>query len=464
MPTITAASPAQTTPRTRRAALLAGMAGGAALTAVGACGVPGGQGAGAQPTTTSRGPATVVFNCVFASGERFDRYNQFFQQLNQERRDVQVEVRPGTGNYQTHREKIILEHVAGTPTDFYDNGWGPWTDMVTKGVILDLTPFIRRDRIDLNATFIPETVNAWTYEGKVFAWPHAVSGDTLAVNQALFDAAGLKYPPVNPDDKSWTMEQFQEYAVKLTRPPDQFGWGGAINGYNPGGVTEGTYFGQPAWDDKTKKCQMNQPRFKQGLQFFLDLRHRWKVFPDAEQAAALVGPGGTDIFNSGKVAMNRPAGTLLTQPPRDFPWRLVTIPYSGQGRNISGRFWAQGLHVDAGSTVKDATWEVFKSLLNVDHQAGFCEAFGQPVTCLKAAQPKLLDRFKQQTGVDATAWSLQVQYSGQSGSGMLRYGNWPAVQTELTPLYADLQTNKIGVNEYADRATEIVDRLLLLQP
>ncbi|MBI3974051.1 MAG: hypothetical protein HY332_22465 [Chloroflexi bacterium] len=51
--------------------------------------------------------------------------------------------------------------------------------------------------------------------------------------------------------------------------------------------------------------------------------------------------------------------------------------------------------------------------------------------------------------------------SGQSGSGMLRYGNWPEVQRELTPLYKELQENKMSVGEYGGRATEIIDRLLL---
>lgn len=260
------------------------------------------------------------------------------------------------------------------------------------------------------------------------------------------------------------MDAFLEHAQKLTRPPDQFGFGGAINAYNVAGVTDGTYFGQPAWDEKTKKCQMSQPRFKQGLTFFKDLREKYTVMPTADQVAALRGQSTLDVFYTGKIGMQRPAGTFLTQPPKDFEWVLVAVPYSGPGRNMSGRFWAQGFHVDSNSKAQDATWEVFKALLKVDTQVAWVETFGSPITALKAAQPKLLERFKQKTGVDATAWALQAQYSGQSGSGMLRYGNWPEVQRELTPPYNDFLAGAMGVNEYADRATEIVDRLLLKKP
>lgn len=443
-------------------AAAATLAAGATVPALAACGSAtepsGSSGPAARP---EKAPTKVVFYSVYASGEPFDRYQRFWDGFNQEHRNLQVEMRPGTGSYQTHREKIILEHVAGDTTDFYDNGWGPWTDMVDKGVVLDLTPLAKRDKVDTNTAFIPETVNAWTYDGKLYAWPHAVSGDSLAVNKKLFENVGLKPPQANPEDKTWTMEKFLEYAQKLTRAPEQFGFGGAINAYNVGGVTDGTYFGQLAWDDKAKKCQMNQPRFKQGLQFFKDLRERHKVLPDAEQAKTLIGESKLDIFYSGKIGMQRPAGTFTTQPPKEFEWMLVTVPYSGPGRNVSGRFWAQGLHVDAGSKVKDATWEVLRALAKPDTQIQLVEAFGSPITALKAAQPKLLERFKQRTGVDATAWTLQVQYSGQSGAGMLRYGSWPEVQREITPHYTDFLAGNMSVNEYADRATEIVDRLLL---
>ena len=421
-----------------------------------ACGAAGTE----QPAVTSKGPQKVIFYSVFASGEPWDRYQTFWTNFTKENPNLQVELRPGTGNYQTHREKILLEHVAGDAADFYDNGWGPWTDMVEKGVILDLMPYAKRDKIDLNNTFIPETVNAYTFDGKFWAMLHAVSGDSLAVNKRMFDTAGLKLPPASPEDKTWTMDKFLEYAQKLTRVPEQFGFGGAINAYNVCGVTDGTYFGQPAWDTKTNKCQMGQPRFKQGLQFFKDLREKYTVLPNAEQIATLRGQSTLDVFYSGKIGMQRPAGTFITNPPKDFDWVLVAVPYSGPGRNMSGRFWAQGFHVDAGSKAKDATWDVFKALMMVDTQVAWVETFGTPITALKAAQQKVLDRFKAKTGVDATAWATQAQYSGQSGSGMLRMGAWPDVQRDLTPIYNDFLAGTMGVNEYADRATALIDRIL----
>ena len=98
--------------------------------------------------------------------------------------------------------------------------------------------------------------------------------------------------------------------------------------------------------------------------------------------------------------------------------------------------------------------------MKVDTQVAWVETFGTPITALKAAQPKVLERFKAKTGVDATAWATQAGYSGQSGSGMLRMGLWPDVQRDLTPIYTEFLAGTMGVNEYADRATALIDRIL----
>src|SRR4029450_13615683 len=109
-------------------------------------------------------------------------------------------------------------------------------------------------------------------------------------NKEMFDAAGVKAPPVNLDDKAWTMEAFLEAAQKLTRGTDQFGFSGSLNRADPVGTTEGTYFGQMPWDEAKKKCLMNTTGFVKGLQFFLDLKDKWRVQPDPDRAKELAGP------------------------------------------------------------------------------------------------------------------------------------------------------------------------------
>jgi ABC-type glycerol-3-phosphate transport system substrate-binding protein len=423
-----------------------------------ACGAPGGEGARRPERVTGK----VVFFSVHASGKNFEGQVAAFQRFNDEHRGqgLEVEVRPGPGNYAKQREQILLEHTAGTPTELYENGWGAWTDMVDSGVLEDLGPYLRRDKLDPAALFLPKMVEAWTYQGKLYALPMSVSTDVVGYNQELFDQAGVKYPPVNVDDKSWTMEAFLEAARKLTRGTEQFGFSGSLNRANPIGATEGTYFGAKPWDDEKKKCLMNTANFIKGLQFFLDLKDRWRVQPDADRARELSGPQNVPLFLTGKVAMHAVGGEIIGRPV-PFRWALGTIPYSGPGKNMSGRHWSQGLHLDAGSKVKEAAWRVYRWLMEPANNVEYCIPFGQPVTALKAAQEALQKRWTQETGVDGRAYALTASVTLPSGGGMLKYGTWPKVQEQVAPLYTDMREGRISVNEYAERATAIIDRDLV---
>jgi len=385
-----------------------------------------------------------------------------FRKFNDEHRDqgLEVEVRPGPGDYAKQREQILLEHTAGTPSNLYENGWGAWTDMVDSGVLEDLGPYAKRDKIDPPNLFLSQMIDAWTYQGKLYALPMSVSTDVVGYNKDLFDQAGVKYPPVDVDDKSWTMDSFLDAARKITRGSDQFGFSGSLNRSNPAGVTEGTYFGTQPWDDAKKKCLMNTPNFIKGLQFFLDVKNKWRVQPDPDRAKELSGPQNVPLFLTGKVAMHAVGGEILGQTI-NFKWALATIPYSGTGKNMSGRHWSQGLHLDAGTKVKDAAWQVYRWLMVPANNVEYTIPFGQPVTALKPAQETLQKRWTQESGVDGRAYALSASVTRPSTGGLNRYGTWTNVQAQIAPLYADMRDGKLSVNEYADRATAIVDRDLV---
>jgi hypothetical protein len=130
---------------------------------------------------------------------------------------------------------------------------------------------------------------------------------------------------------------------------------------------------------------------------------------------------------------------------------------------MSGRHWSQGLHLDAGTTVKEAAWRVYRWLMEPANNVEYTAPFGQPVTALKAAQEALQKRWTQETGVDGRAYALSASVTQPSTGGLNRYGTWTAVQAQLVPLYTDMRNGKISVQEYADKATAIVDRDLVPQ-
>ena len=444
---------------TRRTVLGAGGAAASGLL-LAACG---GQAASpAAPAEKVTGK--VTFFSVYASGKNFDGQVAAFKRFNDQfkQQGLEVEVRPGPGVYAKQREQILLEHTAGTPSVLYENGWGAWTDMVDGGVLEDLGPFTKRDKIDPPATFLANMIEAWTHNGKLYALPMSVSTDVVGYNKDMFDAAGVKVPPVNLEDKAWTMEAFLDTAQKLTRGTDQYGFSGSLNRADPVGTTEGTYFGQAPWDEAKKKCMMNTPNFIKGLQFFLDVKDKYRVQPDADRAKELAGPQNVPLFLTGKVAMHAVGGEVIGQTV-PFKWALGSIPSTGAAKNMSGRHWSQGLHLDAGSKAKEGAWRVYRWLMEPANNVEYTIPFGQPVTALKAAQDALQQRWTQETGVDGKAYALTASVSLPSGGGMLKYGTWQKVLDQLTPLFTDMREGRMTVKDYADRATAIVDRDLVPQ-
>jgi multiple sugar transport system substrate-binding protein len=353
--------------------------------------------------------------------------------------------------------RITTRFASGDPVDWFESGGLAWAGYAQRGMIVELTPYLKKDRLDVRS-FIPESVNTNSKESQVWGWPSTVSADTLAYNLDLLEAAGLKAPPVNPDDKSWTMERFQEYAVKLTRGREQFGLGAlGITFWTPG-----TFWGQGPWDDAAKKAQMTTANYVKGLEFFFGLRDKQRVIPASDETATLMAGRSGQVFLSGKVGMQLMGPFLTDRLP--FRWGLATLPYSGSGRNVSGRMWAHGWFMGPTPTARrEATWEVFKWLIAVPDRSGrYVASQGHAVSpLLKGNSESSLKVYQERAGIDPRAYFLQAQHSRASGWGMLNYPNYLDVNREHDKLWAELVASRIGVGEYTRRAAELWDTNLV---
>ena len=90
--------------------------------------------------------------------------------------------------------KLYALYAANTPPDvfgFGQNYMGFWA----RGMLADLTPLISRDKYDLNQ-FLPGLPDRFKVKGKQYGLPQLTTFGTLIFyNKALFDQAGVKYPP-----------------------------------------------------------------------------------------------------------------------------------------------------------------------------------------------------------------------------------------------------------------------------
>lgn len=373
--------------------------------------------------------------------------------------NVTIEVVPGT----VPQEQLVIRHTGGDPTDFVENDWGIWVDLADGKVIEDLTSYFTRDKIDPNM-FVGEALTTYTHQNKRWAVPVSMSVDGLFYNEDLFRANNIPLPPQDPNDKSWTMDKFLDTAVRLTKAQQQqWGFGGAYNCFNTNGVTDGTYFGQRAWDDAKQKCLMDTESFRKGVQYWLDAQYKQAIWPSGDQLNTIRTIAGQNAFTTGKVAMQVSCSTF----PKDqltFKWGLGALPYSGPAgsKNISGRMYPHALHMDSMTKAKDDVWAFFRWLLKPENASRYPEVATHSVSPVKGGSDAIQKLRKDQYGVDFKVLLANAEGQIVSGMGMLKYPGWNDVTNDLNAKYTnELKMNKIGVGEWVTTATSTIDRLLL---
>jgi multiple sugar transport system substrate-binding protein len=280
---------------------------------------------------------------------------------------------------ETYTTKLYAMYAAGTPPDvfgFGQNYMGFWA----RGMLLDLTPLITRDRYDLNQ-FLTGLPEKFRVKGKYYGIPQLTTfGTLLFYNKKLFDDAGLKYPPVDWDDRSWTYDQMLEIARKLTKNP---GTPEAIYGLNYGPQRPTMYawnFGGDAYlpehwtNGIAPRTQLDSDASIRGHEFAQDLR--WK-----HHGSPRIGTDPTTgiSFTAGRYAMDVNGGWYFwTQSViKDFKWAAAAIPHQVNNKNVAyNDFW----EISSQTREREAAWAFVKHLASPEVQRQYSELTGTPPT------------------------------------------------------------------------------------
>ncbi|HEX2035129.1 MAG TPA: extracellular solute-binding protein [Chloroflexota bacterium] len=254
--------------------------------------------------------------------------------------------------------------IWGFGGNYYDYWW--------RGLPQDLTPYINADKWNVQEYFQPGLMDIFKINNKYYGLSQLTTyGSVLLYNKDLFDKAGLKYPPVDWEDPSWTTDVMLEYAQKMTKnwgkPDAEYGvdfrlwaqmtswpflWGG--DSWVPEHYTE--FIAQ--------KTNFNSDAVMQSHQFAYDLVHKYQVSPDPavrkgmEQAAPAP-------MKTGKIAMSLDGGWQYWQTSdiTDFKIGYAALPRAKSNKNINfNDFWIMGRW----STNKDLAWKVMRVLTTVE--------------------------------------------------------------------------------------------------
>jgi len=316
--------------------------------------------------------------------------------------------------------------VAETAPDVFTNHLSKYPDLVANGQLVDLSPFMRRDGVDL-ARYEPGLAAPWGRDGKQYGLPKDWDTVALLVNLDHARAQGVTLDELramrwNPQDGG----SFGQVIARLTRDAAgrnalQPGFDKArvqVVGYQnpgPGGMSGQTEWGPFAvsagfryqaapWD---AALRYDDPVLAATLTWLAGLPARGLSLPP--QAVGKLGM--ETLFAAGRAAMV-PAGAwmvghyakLLAQQRLAYAW--VPMPMGPTGERASMRngladsIWIGGKH-------PEAAWAWVRHLATPDCQRKLAAA-GAVFPAIAGMAQQTLDVFRQR-GVDATAFDVMAK-------------------------------------------------------
>jgi multiple sugar transport system substrate-binding protein len=350
-------------------------AGAGVLAACGGSTPPAGQAgaeqAGGQTQAPAQGQAVKLVFLSDTSNEAIIKVrNEWARKFSEANQGVTVEHQPVPQEYST---KIQTLFAAGTPPDIYrylqENT--PIVTVAEKKLHLPLNSYVERDKYDLS-DYRPDAVNLYRWNGELFALPRDYGNQNLFYNIDLLEKAGVKPPPADWTDTSFTFAAFVEMARALTKRSgdriEQYGF--LVNrGWRPWAswvYNNGATVVKTNEQGLATEIALTDPAAVEALQLLQDLMYKDPVAPRPDIEAE---SGGFELFASGKVGimLTNPSDVVKFRQIDAFRWDVGTLPLgkaAKRGTGGGGTGWAIG----AGTKSPDVAWEFLKFVSSAEAQ------------------------------------------------------------------------------------------------
>jgi multiple sugar transport system substrate-binding protein len=348
-------------------------------------------------------------------------------------------------DFEPAKSVVMLASGAGPDVFWVNNDQtAPWA---ARQALFTLDDLIARDHLDMS-DFYDVGKFLYSYQGKTYAIAEYLGPLMIMANPLLFEKAGVKLPPYDYKDPSWTLNSLLETAKALTKrtgtgPAEQYGFyvGTSISRWFPflwdfGGAV------MDDWKNPTKVV-WDSPETVEALQWIADLRLKHLVTSSAAEEQGL--PMQSQ-FTTGKLAMVVEGGWMwptFSTPEvlAKVPWEVFPMPRGPKGQYT--RMAGDGYGMAARTKYPDLAWELLKHVTlgegaKVFWDKALCK--GMPPTRAMANDKSFLEHFS--AGSKKATVEL-LDYS--SGSPM--HASWYEVQGGITPPLPEVFTGKRSAKE-----------------
>lgn len=227
---------------------------------------------------------------------------------------------------------------------------------VNSGVLLDITEHVEGSS-EIKIDDIWEAgVNKYRFDGEtlgqgeIYGLPKDLGPFALGYNKTMFEEAGI---PLPDKDKPYTWDEFIDVAKKLTKDNDgdgkmdQYG-----TGFNVNWALQPFVWSNGAdWiNEEGTKVTIDDPKFIEALQFFVDQQNKYQITPSIGDAQTL------DTYQrwlKGQLAFFPvgPWDMAAFKEQLKFEYDLLPWPAGSTGESSA---WVGSLGIGVGATTKHA--------------------------------------------------------------------------------------------------------------
>lgn len=339
------------------------------------------------------------------------------------RRNPAITVRITQSGWEDYWTAISMGFISETAPDVFTNHLVKSSQFVKNELLVDLMPYVRRDRLDLSI-YPASLVEVWSRAGKQYGLPKDLDTIGLIVNLAHARKAGVTLAELqnmqwNPKDGG----SFEQIVRKMTLDAKGNSAGGpnfdkrgvAVYGYqNPG---TGSMIGQTEWshfavsngfrfqDKPWGKFHYDDPRLAETIDWLAGLPGKG-LSASYQNTRSM---GADAMFVAGRAAMVPQGSWMITYFAANakFENAWVPLPVGPSGHRAT---MLNGLadSIWVGSKVKEESWQWVKYLASAECQK-VVAGYGVTFPAIQGMPAMAVAAVKRNTGVDASAFLLMAR-------------------------------------------------------
>jgi multiple sugar transport system substrate-binding protein len=365
-------------------------------------------------------------------------------------------------------DKYTALQAGGTPPELFSAYGTGFPDYYFIGGVADLSGYLARDRVDLSA-YLPQvrdTIDTvYKRNGRVYALPNFTShGWFVLYNTGLLAQAGLKPPPVDWEDRSWSWDAFLDYARKLTKDP---GTPDAVFGTSPYATGSSTLPELSTWlagDGAFKPehyklgvataSNFDAPAVVEGIQLVQDLMWKHRVAPNPNERAAMASLG--NLFNIGRQAMSITSAIPTASQITAFKWGAAPVPRYKD--NKVGVYIQPWMVADAAKN-KEGGWAVLKYMVSEAGQRAWFQTTSQPPASQVVHQEWLKSVESFVSPADMTKLSDGADRHNQL-VGSHAFVSWAKIGATFDEEANGVNANQLSARDFVTRAKPKTDAVI----